>query len=355
MGMNPRAPVIQNVTRVFGPSIWYENPPNLGYSAPYWKRTGDILVSMADAKWAVLLLAHGAPDRLEDVPKFLLNVRSGRKLPEPAVQEIVHRYSLVGGGSPLASITNRQAEALADRLGCRVYVGMRNWRPYIADAVRQLDKDGVERLVAICLAPQNSRTSIGLYRKHLTQAIEEQACHLNVEFVESWHDNDELIGAFSEKVKEALDRIKETTGEPVPIVFTAHSVPQRTLDEGDPYQAQVMETALLVAQRSNLDDWRVAFQSQGMTAEPWIGPTVESEIDRLAAAGYRQALLVPISFVSDHVEILYDVDIAFRQYGQTKGVTVWRSESLNDNPLFIAALAGIALECMREARSSSTK
>ena len=114
MGMNPRAPVIQNVTRVFGPSIWYENPPNLGYSAPYWKRTGDILVSMADAKWAVLLLAHGAPDRLEDVPKFLLNVRSGRKLPEPAVQEIVHRYSLVGGGSPLASITNRQAEALAE-------------------------------------------------------------------------------------------------------------------------------------------------------------------------------------------------------------------------------------------------
>src|SRR6516165_9022553 len=171
----------------------------------------DILVSMGDDKWAVLLLAHGAPDRLEDVPEYLLNVRGGRKLPEPAVKEIVHRYRLIGGGSPLARITNQQAKALADRLGCRVYVGMRNWRPFIADAVRQLDEDGVDRLVVICLAPQNSRTSIGLYRKHLTQAIEEQACHLNVEFVESWHDNDELIGAFSEKVKEALDRIKETT------------------------------------------------------------------------------------------------------------------------------------------------
>jgi len=312
--------------------------------------SSDILVSMADDKWAVLLLAHGAPDRLEDIPEFLLNVRGGRKLAEPAVLEIVRRYSLIGGGSPLARMTNRQAEALADRLGCRVYVGMRNWRPFIADAVRQVHQDGVERLVSICLAPQNSRTSIGLYRKHLTQAIEDLACHLQVDFVESWHNNNELIAAFRDKVTAALDGIKEATGERVPIVFTAHSVPQRTIDEGDPYQAQVMETALLVAQGAGLDDWRVAFQSQGMTAEPWIGPNVESEIDRLAATGHRHALLVPISFVSDHVEILYDVDIAFRQYGQAKGVTVWRSESLNDSPLFITALARVASGRMRAAR-----
>jgi ferrochelatase len=232
---------------------------------------------------------------------------------------------------------------------------MRNWRPFIADAVRKLDADGVERLVAICLAPQNSRTSIGLYRKHLMQAIEEPSCHLNVDFVESWHDASELIAAFSDKVTVALDRIEETTAETAPILFTAHSVPQRTIDEGDPYQAQVMETALLVAHRSSLSDWRVAFQSQGMAAEPWIGPTVESEIDRLAAAGYRQALLVPISFVSDHVEILYDIDIAFRQYGQAKGVTVWRSESLNDSPLFITALARVASGRMQAAPISDTK
>ena len=300
------------------------------------------MVSMGDDKWAVLLLAHGAPDRLEDVPEYLLNVRGGRKLPEPAVKEIVHRYRLIGGGSPLARITNQQAKALADRLGCRVYVGMRNWRPFIADAVRQLDEDGVDRLVVICLAPQNSRTSIGLYRKHLTQALGELACHLRVDFVESWHDRNELIAAFSEKLTAALEPIEEATGKPVPIVFTAHSVPQRTIDEGDPYQAQVMETASLVAQRSGLDKWRVAFQSQGMTEELWIGPTVESEIDRLAAAGHRHALLVPIGFVSDHVEILYDVDIALRQYGQAQGVTVWRSESLNDSPLFIAALVAVA-------------
>jgi ferrochelatase len=310
----------------------------------------DILVSMADDKWAVLLLAHGAPDRLEDIPEFLLNVRGGRKLPEPAVQEIVHRYSLIGGGSPLLRMTNRQAEALADRLGYRVYVGMRNWRPFIADAVRQVYQDGMERLVVICLAPQNSRTSIGLYQKHLTQAIEELASHLTVDFVESWHENDELIAAFSEKVTAAQDGIKKATGEWTPIIFTAHSVPQRTIDEGDPYQTQVMETARLVAQRSHLDDWRVAFQSQGMTAEPWIGPTVEFEIDRLAAARRRHALLVPISFVSDHVEILYDVDIALRQYGHAKGVIVWRTESLNDCPLFIMALARVATGRMLAGR-----
>jgi protoporphyrin/coproporphyrin ferrochelatase len=324
-------------------------------SLPSAMMSSDILVFMVDEKWAVLLLAHGAPDRLEDIPEFLLNVRGGRALAEPAVQEIVRRYSLIGGGSPLLAMTSRQAEALADRLGCRVYVGMRNWRPFIADAVRRLDQDGVERLVTICLAPQNSRTSIGLYRKHLTQAIEERGCHVQVDFVDSWHDTSELIAAFSEKLTMALDRMEETTGERVPIVFTAHSVPQRTIDEGDPYQAQVMETARLVAQRSGLDHWRVAFQSQGMTSEPWIGPAVESEIDRLTAAGCRHALLVPISFVSDHVEILYDVDIAFRQYGEARGVSVCRSESLNDSPLFITALATVASGRLRAARSGSAK
>ena len=310
---------------------------------------------MAKDQWGVLLLAHGAPDRLEDIPEFLLNVRGGRKLPEEAVQEIVHRYRLIGGGSPLLRITNRQAEALADRLGCRVYVGMRNWKPFIADAVRRLAEEGVERLVAICLAPQNSRTSIGLYGKCLVNATEELAPHLQVEFVDSWHDNDDLIAAFTEKVAVALDRIDGTAGDSVPVIFTAHSVPQRTIEQGDLYQAQVMETASLVAQRAVLDNWRVAFQSQGMTAEPWIGPTVESQIDLLASAGHRHVLLVPISFVSDHVEILYDVDIAFREYGKARGVTVWRSESLNDSPLFIRALARIASTRMRSARCCGTE
>ncbi len=301
-------------------------------------------------RWGVLLLAHGAPDRLEDIPEFLLNVRGGRKLPEAAVQEIVHRYSLIGGGSPLLKLTHRQAEALGKVLDRPVHVGMRNWKPFIADAVRRLSEDGAGRMVAICLAPQNSRTSVGLYRKHLTDAVEKFAPHLQVEFVESWQGQPDLIAAFRDKISRALDRAEGEAGGPVPIIFTAHSVPARTIADGDPYEQQVKETARLVAGTMALEQWRVAFQSQGMAGEPWIGPTVESQIDELARAGHRHALIAPVGFVSDHVEILYDVDVVFREYGKARGVSVSRSESLNDSPLFIRALASIASERMSQAR-----
>ena len=302
-------------------------------------------------RWGVLLLAHGAPDRLEDIPEFLLNVRGGRPLPDAAVQEIIHRYSLIGGGSPLLRLTNLQASALAQvlnrgtgaegRLPIPVYVGMRNWKPYIAEAVRKSADDGVGRLLALCLAPQNSRTSVGLYRKYLMDAVEKFAPAMQIEFVESWHDQPDLIGAFREKISRALDHAEKEAGASVPVIFTAHSVPEKTIAGGDPYDHQVKETAAAIAQAMALKNWRVAYQSQGMTADPWIGPTVESQIDDLAAACHRHVLIAPIGFVSDHVEILYDIDIVFREYGKTKGMTVFRTESLNDSPQFIQALASI--------------
>ncbi len=293
------------------------------------------------ARWAVLLLAHGAPDRLADIPEFLLNVRGGRKLPEQAVQEIIHRYGLIGGGSPLLRLTMQQARALADSLSRPVYVGMRNWKPFIADTVRQMTDAGVERIVALCLAPQNSQTSIGLYKKHLDDALANHAPQLVVDFIESWHDHPLLIEAFRESAAQALARAGREAGGPVPVVFTAHSVPQKTIEDGDPYADQVWDTATRVAGALELPEYRLAFQSQGKTADPWIGPTVESQIDELAAQGHRHVLLVPVGFVSDHVEILYDIDILFLEYGASKGVTVHRSESLNDSPLLIKALAEI--------------
>ncbi len=291
--------------------------------------------------WGVLLLAHGAPDQLEDIPKFLLNVRGGRSLPEPVVKEITHRYSLIGGGSPLLRLTTLQAEALAKLIAHPVYVGMRNWNPFIPEAVRRLSKDGARRVVAVCLAPQNSRTSIGLYRKYLMDAVEQVRPGLVVEFVESWHDHPGLIVAFRERAAAALLAARQETGGPVPVVFTAHSVPERTIAEGDPYERPVRETAALVAGATGLIEYRVAFQSQGMTAEKWIGPTVESQIDELAQAGCKNVLLVPVGFVSDHVEILYDIDVLFRDYGKARGVTVRRSESLNASPKFASALASL--------------
>ncbi len=299
--------------------------------------------------WGVLLLAHGAPDCLEDIPEFLLNVRGGRKLPAAAVEEITHRYSLIGGGSPLLELTNRQAAALAKALGRPVYVGMRNWKPYIADAVRQLSEDGVERIVAVCLTPQNSRTSVGLYRKYLDEATQKIAPRLPVEFVESWHDHPDLIAAFRDKISRALDLAEDQAGKRVPVIFTAHSVPERTIADGDPYDQQVRETAARVAEAMALSDWRVAYQSQGMTPEPWIGPSVESEIDNLVTHDHKHILIAPVGFVSDHVEILYDVDVVFREHGKAKGVRVSRSESLNDSPLFIRALAAIIAARVRKA------
>ena len=296
-----------------------------------------------DARWGVILLAHGAPERLVDIPAFLLSLRNGRPLPQAAVEEIVERYRLIGGGSPLTKLTRCQAAALAARLRRPVYVGMRNWRPYIAEAVSQALKDGLERAVAVCLAPQNSRTSVGLYRRYLEEARDKLAPGLALDFVESWHDHPGLIAAFGERAAAALGRMEAEAGESATVIFSAHSVPERTIREGDPYERQVGETARLVAEALNLGSsrWSVAFQSQGMTPEPWIGPTVESEIDRWAAAGHRYILVAPVGFVCDHVEILYDIDIGFRKYAEAKGVSLARSESLNDSPAFVQALADL--------------
>jgi len=295
-------------------------------------------------RWGVLLLAHGAPDKLADIPEFLLNVRGGRPLPDPVVKEITHRYSLIGGGSPLLRLTLLQAEALAKSIAYPVYVGMRNWKPFLPEVVRRLCDDGVECIVAVCLAPQNSRTSIGLYREYLMKAVEQVRAGLEVNFIESWHDHPGLIEAFRARTEAALLAVSNEIGETVPVIFTAHSVPERTIAGGDPYEQQVRETAALVAHAAGLTGYRLAFQSQGMTAERWIGPTVESQIDELERAGCKNVLLIPVGFVSDHVEILYDIDVLFRQYGKARGVTVRRSESLNDSPPFIAALASLVTE-----------
>ena len=304
-------------------------------------------------RWGVILLAHGAPDRLEDIPAFLLSVRNGRPLSQPAIDEIVERYRLIstrsggpaGEASPLTRLTCRQAAALETRLGCPVRVGMRNWKPYIADALGEIVAAGLDHVTAVCLAPQNSRTSVGLYRQRLEEARERLAPEVEIDFIESWHDHPGLIAAFRGRLAAGLERMERDsgTGAPSPVIFTAHSVPERTIRDGDPYERQVRETAGLVARAAGLlsSRWSVAFQSQGMSAEPWIGPTVESEIGRWAAAGDRQILIAPVGFVSDHVEVLYDIDVGFRRYGEAAGVKISRTESLNDSPLFIEALASL--------------
>jgi ferrochelatase len=288
---------------------------------------------------AVLLLAHGSPDSASesDIREFLNNVTGGRQLPDAAVEEIRSRYEQIGR-SPLGDITARQAESLERDLGMRVYVGMRNWRPYISDAVKQMIADGVQHATVICLAPQNSRTSVGLYKK----ALESQgALRFSIDFVQSWHDDAGLIEAFAQRLLPAWKRACDEAGPQVPIIFTAHSVPTRTVAEGDPYENQARDTARLVAAKCDLPEsaWCCAFQSQGLSGGPWLGPTVEETILALKSQGATAVMMQPIGFVCDHVEVLYDIDIAFKKFAEENGMKLWRTESLNDSPAFVQALA----------------
>jgi len=289
-------------------------------------------------KLAVLLLAHGSPGSVDEVPEFLRNVTNGRPVPVQVIEEVKHRYSSIGC-SPLTALTLKQGELLSRELGTPVYVGMRNWKPYIADVVAGMVADHVAQALVICLAPQNSRTSVGLYRAALGHGLP-----FTFEFIQSWHDHPLLIKAFAEKLNRGREDASRELGTELPVIFTAHSVPQRTIAEGDPYEKQSRETAALVVREVPLspDAWRFAFQSQGMSGGTWLGPTVEDTILELKKAGYRGVLVQPIGFLCDHVEVLYDIDIGFRQVAEKEGMRLWRAESLNDSPLLIAALADLA-------------
>jgi protoporphyrin/coproporphyrin ferrochelatase len=296
---------------------------------------------MTQPNTAVLLLAHGSPGSPDDVPEFMKYITGGRPVPDAVIEEVRHRYALIGR-SPLTEISRAQAEGVQRELGLPVYLGMRNWKPFIGDAVREMMAAGAEQVLAICLAPQNSSTSTGLYRKAL---MAEMKPEIAVQFVEEWHDHPLLVRAFAEKLEPVWLRAGEELGAPAPVIFTAHSVPTRTIQAGDPYEQQAKETAQLVGEKvpGLAPELRhFAFQSQGMSGGPWLGPTVESKILELKKQGHKGVVIAPIGFVCDHVEILYDIDIGFRQFAAEQGIKMWRPESLNGSPTFVAALAQLA-------------
>ena len=282
---------------------------------------------------------------MDDIPEFLSQITRGRPVPPEVIEEVKHRYGLIGR-SPLTDLTLQQGRLLAEELKLPVYVGMRNWRPFVAETVRSMKADGTESAVVICLAPQNSRTSVGLYRTALNG---ESGVPFAVDFVESWHDHPLLIRAFAEKLHTGWEKACREMSAKLPVIFTAHSVPQRTIADGDPYETQTKETAMLVAREGSLpsNDWRFAFQSQGMSGGAWLGPTVENTILGLKEEGHRGVFVQPIGFLCDHVEVLYDIDIAFKEFAEKEGMRLWRAESLNESPLLTAALADVARSRMK--------
>jgi protoporphyrin/coproporphyrin ferrochelatase len=320
-------------------------------------------------KTAVLLLAHGTPETLDDIPAYLRNVVSGRPMPDHVVDAIRHRYSLIGK-SPLTEITMLQGQLLAERIGLPVYVGMRNWKPYIADVVRQMRADGITSAAAICLAPQNSRTSVGLYRR---AAFAEAGDAIKIEFIDGWADHPLLAKAFADKLVPVRKQLSAETGVEVPVLFTAHSVPCRTIQtpvpqaaaatpterekifwpvadpaKPDPYPVDAKNTARLVAEQAGLDEsqWFFAFQSQGQSGGPWIGPSVEDTLTAMSAQGHKAVIVQTIGFLCDHVEILYDIDISFREFAQRLGMCLERTESLNGSPFLTEALADLSRQSL---------
>jgi ferrochelatase len=279
----------------------------------------------------VLLLAHGTPESLDQMPAYLARVRGGRP-PSPAlVEEMTRNYAAIGGRSPLTDLTRAQGAALAELTGRRVYVAMRNWDPLIADVLAGAAADGITHLVAIPMAPQYSTLSVAKYREAVEAA---RPAAVTVTFVGSWHEQPLLLDAFAERLRSALDRGPWDT-----VLFTAHSLPVRVIESGDPYREQVQATARGVAQRTGASHWSLAYQSAGRTEEPWLGPTVEQALAAAARDGRRRVLVCPIGFVCDHTEILYDIDVQAAAAARELGVELARTESLDTLPTFIRALA----------------
>lgn len=282
----------------------------------------------------MLLLAHGAPQRVEDIERYLSYVRGGRPSSPKILEEVSQRYAAIGGSSPLTRWTRVQAEALENLLGLPVFFGMRNWDPFIAETMERVRQAAVERIAAVCLAPQFSELSIGLYIKRTEEAKQKAGVTAEIVWAKSYHDEALLVEAFAEKLKPLADGRK--------VLFTAHSLPEKALASGDPYDRETRATAAAVAARLGLDGWDFAYQSQGMTEDRWLGPTVESCLDRYAAEGVREVVVDPIGFVCDHIEVLYDIDILFRGYAAERGISLVRPESLNGSETFTRALAEVA-------------
>ena len=279
----------------------------------------------------VLLMAHGTPASLEEMPEYLALVRGGRPASPELVAEMRHNYAAIGGRSPLTDITFGQAQALRDRLGASipVAVGMRNWKPFITEAVAELASSGVTRVIGIPMAPQFSTLSVQKYVDVARDALRDG---MTLDAVHSYHAHPLLIEAFAERVRAAAPCPDEL------VVFTAHSLPTRVIASGDSYGEEVAETARAVAERAGVRRYERAYQSAGRTPEPWIGPDLTALIAQLSATGAGRFLVVPIGFVCDHTEILFDIDVQAAGAARAAGTSLRRTESLNTSPKFIAML-----------------
>jgi protoporphyrin/coproporphyrin ferrochelatase len=277
---------------------------------------------------AVVLMAYGSPERLADVPAYYADIRGGRPIAPEHLADLEERYRRLGveDSNPLNEITEATRAALERELGMPVYTGMKHWTPRIADAAARAA--AADRVVGLVLAPHYSELSIKGYREQLQQALDGRS---ELHFVESWHDEPGFIDVLADKVR----------GVDAHVVFTAHSLPARILERGDPYKHQLLDTSRLVAEEAGVTEWSFSFQSESPTGEPWLGPDILDHLRTLRADGVRRVLVCPVGFVSDHLEIRWDIDVEAMELAGELGIELSRIEMPNDEPAFVAALAGI--------------
>ncbi len=294
-------------------------------------------------KKAVLIMAYGTPNSVDRMVCYLSDIRGGRPMSEEFVQEFRHRYELIGG-SPLTRLTYEQAKKTGEVLQQRgydwpIYVGMRHWSPWIKDAIGQMYLHGIEEAVGIVMAPHYSSLSIGRYEAKIEEAQQMHGTAIKFSMVNSWYRQPKFLQAVENHIRAGFEKFAPEVRDQVKLVFSAHSLPARLQQMGDPYDDELKTNARLVAERLGRVDWMFSYQSAGHTGEPWLGPQLEDVVVDLARAGYKYALVASIGFVCDHVEILYDIDIEAKQAAQEHGLQLERIESMNGDPVFIEAIA----------------
>jgi ferrochelatase len=308
---------------------------------------------MSNQTIGVLLMAYGGPNNLEELPGYLADIRSGRTTSQAVLNEMRHNYALIGGKSPLFEISSQQGAAVEKLLNMneaspvyKVYLGMRHWSPWIEDTVRDMFNDGIERAVALVLAPHYSSFSIAKYHQKVQSGLQMFGGNIDFEYINSYNTAPKYIQALVNRVEEGLAGWPENERAAVHVILSAHSLPVRIIKAGDPYQDQLFETAQLVAEGAGLsaEQWSWSYQSAGRSPEPWLGPQIEAYIPELAKRGVHNIISVPIGFVSDHVEMLFDIDIKAQQVARENGVRLERPPALNLDPLFIETLADLVQE-----------
>ena len=300
---------------------------------------------------AILLLAFGGPRSLDEVEPFLTRLFRGRKPSPEQLERVKERYRLIGGFSPLPEITLKQAKALENSLHSKgypfkSYVGMRYGQPLIEETLREIIRDGIQEVIAIPMAPFRSRASTGTYIEEVKQAQERLEGKMEISFIEGWHLHPLFLGAIQEKIEEGLRSFTPEERKRVHSIFSAHSLP-KSLVENEFYVKDMEASVREVLKRIEPLPWHIAFQSRGIGPEEWLGPDVEFILTELSHQKVREVLIIPIGFVSDHIEVLYDIDIFYREKAESMGMVLRRSPSLNDSERFIEALTAIVEEHVR--------